>query len=79
MKFKRDPHNDRTHPGCRVFEGDICVTDKEFKHLNRESFPSDSLSNPRAERAVVKKEFMKWIDGVVPYVFAPDLSELIKA
>lgn len=61
-----------------MFEGDICVTEKEWKHLNQESFPSDSLSNPRPrdKRAVVKKEFMKWINGVVPYVLAPELSKL---
>ena len=66
--------------GCRVFEGDICVTDEEWKHLNSETDPPKSVSDSQApqtrpERAVVKREFMKWIDGVVPYALAPTLSE----
>ena len=64
----------------RVFEGDICVNDEEWEHLNHETviIPalSDSSVASRAKRAVVKLELLKWIDGIVPYVLAPDLSEL---
>ncbi len=74
-----------THAGCHVFEGDICVSDKQWKYLNRRVSPdpsplgskSDSHHAPqRGQRAVVKVELLKWIDGVVPYVLADDLSEL---
>ena len=72
-----------THADCRVFEGDICISDKQWKYLNRRvnSDPaplgskSDSHAPRRGQRAVVKVELLKWIDGVVPYVLADDLSK----
>ena len=67
-----------------MFEGDICISDKQWKYLNRRVNPdpatlgskSDSHAPRRGQRAVVKLELLKWIDGVVPYVLADDLSEL---
>ena len=72
-----------THTGCHVFEGDICVSDKQWEHLNHRIVPTlshgspDSLAHGRVQRAVVKMELLKWFDGVVPYVLNDDLSELI--
>ena len=68
-----------------MFEGDICISDKQWEHLNHRISPvssssldyeSDSQSPQRIQRAVVNKDFLKWINGVVPYVLADDLSEL---
>ena len=71
-----------TPAGCHVFEGDICISDKQWKHLNHRVSPIPSplgsqLDAPqRVQRAVVKMDLLKWINGVVPYVLADDLSEL---
>ena len=73
-----------THAGCRVFEGDICINDEQWEHLNHRVSPipsplssqSGSHAPQRVQRAVVKLDLLKWIDGVVPYVLADDLSEL---
>ena len=68
-----------------MFEGDICVSDKQWNYLNHRvsPLPSSALGSQagshtqrRVQRAVVKMELLKWNDGVVPYVLADDLSEL---
>lgn len=67
-----------------MFEGDICISDKQWEHLNHRVSPipsslgslSDSHAPRRVQRAVVKVDLLKWIDGMVPYVLADDLSEL---
>ena len=73
-----------TCTGCRMFEGDICVSDKQWNYLNHRVSPlpsalgsqAGSHAQQRVQRAVVKMELLKWNDGVVPYVLADDLSEL---
>lgn len=60
-----------------MFEGDICITNDQWEHVNQDPIPPPDPSDPHApQRAVVKMEIFKWIDGVMPYVLAADLSEL---
>ena len=57
--------------GLDLFDGDIVLSNEQSRALG-----SDGAEGARQARAVVTLETKKWPDGVVPYVFSPDLSKL---
>lgn len=59
-----------------LYEGDIVLSKEQALGVSGTgSHPDGSTTGARTARAVVPHASEKWADGVVPYLFSPQLSK----